>query len=78
MLVSSIAQKDFSKKTISLLAEKGVNIINTVAVPAFDGDVYFSGVAYTLEFNGLSFMRTHHQILCMAVSSWNPNDEGAI
>lgn len=67
-----IAQKDFSKKTLAGLAKKGVNIIGVVAVPSFEGDVYFSGTAYQLEFNGTGFIRSHSQILVMAASSWNP------
>jgi len=74
---ASNAQKDFNKSTLSALAKKGVQVVSAQAVPAFEGDVYFSGVAYTLVANGTtSFVRTHSQILVMAKSSWMPNQEG--
>jgi len=72
MASSQIATKDFSAKTLSLLSKKGISVVGATAVPAFDGDVYFSGTAYTLSFAGTSFMRTHSQILVMASSSWMP------
>lgn len=72
MLGSSVAQKDFSKKTLAGLSKKGVSVVGVVAVPAFEGDKYFSGTAYQLEFNGTGFIRSHSQVLVMAVSSWNP------
>jgi hypothetical protein len=72
---ATIASKDFSSKTINALAKKGVEIVRTKAVPAFEGDQYFSGVAYMLSFNGSGFLRTHSQVLVMANSSWNPQDD---
>jgi len=76
--MTSIAQKDFSPKTLSLLAKKGVCIVSVMAVPAFEGDKYFSGTAYSLSYNGQSFIRRHSQILTMAVSSWHPSNEGSL
>ena len=61
---------DFSKKTLSSLAGKGVTVIGSVAVPAFEGDKYFTGVAYQLNNNGQMIVRFHHQVLAMANSSW--------
>ena len=70
--MNQIAAKDFSHKTISQLERKQIEIIGTQAVPAFDGDKYFSGVAYHLSYNGTGFMRTHAQVIVLAQSSWNP------
>lgn len=67
--------KDFNKKTLANLSKKGISVISSQAVPAFDGDVYFSGVAYTLVYNECSFIRTHSQVLVIAVSSWNPETD---
>lgn len=64
--------KDFSTKTKRQLAVKGINIIGTQAIPAYEGDVYFNSVAYSLEYNGKAFMRTHSQVIVLAASSWNP------
>jgi hypothetical protein len=64
--------KDFSKKTLSQLESKSILIVGTQAVPAFEGDKYFSGVAYQLCYNNKSFLRTHSQIIVLAQSSWNP------
>ena len=68
------ASNHFSVKTINALLKKGVSIIRPIAVPAFEGDQYFSGTAYELDANGQSIIRTHSQIRTMAVSSWMPDD----
>jgi len=67
--------KDFSKKTLSLLSKKGISIIGTQAVPDFDGDRYFSGVAYKLVYDGTMFLRTFQQVQVLAASSWNPETD---
>jgi hypothetical protein len=51
--------KDFSKKTLSQLANKGISILGSTAIPAFEGDKYFSGVAYQLAYNGTGFIRNY-------------------
>ena len=66
---------DFSKKTLSNLSKKGISVLGSVAVPAFEGDVYFSGTAYSLVWNEMGFIRTHSQILGMAASSWIPETD---
>lgn len=71
---ATIASKDFSKKTINALTKKGVSIEGVQAIPAFDGDTFFSGVAYLLSANGAGFIRTHSQVVVMANSSWNPDN----
>lgn len=68
-------EKHFSKKVLALLAKKGVSVIGAQAVPAFEGDRYFTGTAYQLVFNGASFMRTYSQVETMAVSSWQPETD---
>lgn len=64
--------KDFSARTRSLLSSKGISVVGTQAVPAWDGDTCFSGVAYMLSYNGQGFLRTHSQVVCLAQSSWSP------
>jgi hypothetical protein len=67
--------KDFSKKTQKQLNDKHITIIGTQAIPGFEGDSFFSGVAYMLEYNGKGFMRTHSQVIVLAQSSWNPDTD---
>ena len=64
--------KDFSKKTLAQLSRKNISIAGSVAVPAFEGDKYFSDVAYNLVWNGKGFIRTYSQVIVLAASSWNP------
>lgn len=66
--------KDFSKKTLNALARKRIQISGSTSVPGFEGDKYFSGVAYNLVWNGIGFIRTHSQVITLALSSWNPED----
>jgi hypothetical protein len=72
----NVAAKDFNKKTLDLLSKKGVNVISCQAIPAFEGDKYFTGTAYMLDYNGHGFSRTHAQVLIMANSSWTPEVDG--
>jgi len=67
--------KDFSKKTLSQLSKKGISIVGQQAIPGFEGDKYFSGVAYNLAYNDTGFMRTHDQVIVLAASSWNPETD---
>lgn len=64
--------KDFGKKTLALLSRKGISIVGSQAIPGFEGDRYFSGVAYNLCWNGKGFLRTHSQVIVLAKSSWDP------
>lgn len=64
--------KDFSKKTLKQLANKGITITELQAIPGFDGDKHFTDTGYKLAYKETSFMRTHSQILVLAASSWNP------
>lgn len=66
---------DFSKKTLSQLANKGISISGTQAIPGFNGDQYFSGTAYQLVWNEIGFMRTYSQVIVLAASSWNPTTD---
>jgi hypothetical protein len=66
---------DFSKKTIRQLSAKGISVVGKQAIPAFEGDKYFSGVAYELVYKGTMFIRTFQQVLCNAASSWNPETD---
>jgi hypothetical protein len=65
---------DFSKKVRTALAKKGIEIVGSVAVPAFEGDVYFSGIAYQLVWNETSFLRDYEQVNILALSSWCPKE----
>lgn len=58
--------KDFSKNTVNKLAKKGITIIGSQAVPAYEGDKYFTGVAYQLSFGGNSYLRTFSQVIEIA------------
>lgn len=60
----------FSKKTLAALSRKGVEVVGMQAIPAFEGDVYFSGTAYILNAKGTQLVRTHSQVLVMSTSSW--------
>lgn len=67
-----IGHRDFDKKTILTLSKKGVEIVGTQAVAAFDGDRYFSERAYKIVIGGdTGAIRTHAQLRVMASSSWN-------
>ena len=58
--------RDFSAKTIRALRIKGIRVIGTQAVPDFEGDRYFSGVAYRLDDNGAHRVRSHAEVLRLA------------
>jgi len=64
--------KDFSAKILRQLAAKGISISGSVAIPAFKGDKYFTGMAYQLVWDGKGFIRDHSQVTTLANSSWNP------
>lgn len=67
--------RDFSKATLNALLKKGVRIAGRQAIPAFEGDAYFTGSAYQLVTkSGCSMLREHSQILVMAKSSWMPEE----
>lgn len=67
--------KDFSKKTLAILSKKGISIIGTQSVPAFEGDNYFSGTAYKLLYKETQFMRLYFQVITLASSSWDPETD---
>lgn len=64
--------KDFSKKVNAALSSKGISVVGATAVPAFEGDKYFTGIAYTLVWNGISFLRSYQDVQVLALSSWDP------
>lgn len=72
LVMGNLSCNDFSKKVLAALSKKGISIVSSVAVPAFDGDVYFQGVAYNLVWNGTGFIRTYSQVNTLAISSWCP------
>jgi len=47
-------RRDFNSATIKALRSQGIEVIGRVAAPDFEGDVYFSGLAYQLDDNGTS------------------------
>lgn len=57
---------DFSASTRRALLSKGIAIVGTQAVPAFDGDRYFSGRAYMLAINGCGCLRSFREVLTLA------------
>lgn len=61
-----MGKRDFSKKTLRSLAKRGIEIVGSVAVPAFEGDSYFSGVAYQLVQNDCLFIRSFMDVLALA------------
>lgn len=63
---------NFSKKTLSNLTKKNIQILGTQAIPGFEEDKFFSGTAYKLSYNGIGFIRTHSQVIVLASSYWNP------
>lgn len=42
-------EKDFSKAERAGLRRQGLTIVGTQAIPAYDGDMYFSGRGYLLS-----------------------------
>ncbi len=66
MIAIEIATRNFSKQTIKSLSAKGIRVIGSQASPAFDGDVYFSGVSFNLDDNGTHIVRTHTEVLALA------------
>lgn len=58
--------RDFSAVTRRALLRKGIRIVGAQAVPAFDGDRYFSGVAYMLDINGCGCLRRFSEVLELA------------
>ena len=62
-----MGKRDFSRKTLRALAKKDIEIVGSVAVPAFEGDPYFSGVAYQLvQDDECSFIRSFADVLALA------------
>lgn len=72
--MGNLIYKDFSKKVLASLAKKGISIVGSQAVPAFEGDVYFQDVAYMLVWNETQFLRTYSQVNSLALSSWCPKE----
>lgn len=58
--------RDFSRKTLNGLTRKGIAVIGAQAVPAFQGDVYFSGVAYAISDNGTHRLLSHGAVIALA------------
>lgn len=58
--------RDFSKKTLSALSKKGIAVVGAQAIPAFEGDQYFTGTGYKLVRDGCLYVRTFQQVLAIA------------
>lgn len=58
--------KDFSVIERRSLLAHGIRIVGATAIPAFDGDVYFSGRAYMLDIGGCSCLRSYAEVRAMA------------
>jgi hypothetical protein len=69
-----VGKNDFSKKVLALLAKKGIEVVSSTAVPAFEGDKYFTGTAYVLVWNETQFLRDYRQVETLAKSSWCPKE----
>lgn len=59
--------RDFSKKTLNALAARGITVIGSQAAPAYDGDETFSGRVYQIVEDGCAKMRSHAQVMEMAL-----------
>lgn len=66
--MSAIGKRDFSVAVNRQLAARGFVIVGIQAVPAYEGDVYFSGTAYRLIDTSAdgSFVRTYAQVKSLA------------
>jgi hypothetical protein len=58
--------RNFSSKTLKGLTRKGIAVIGSQAVPAFQGDVYFSDVAYAISDNGTHRLLRHGEIIALS------------
>lgn len=58
--------QDFSAAERRALLRKGIAIVGSQAVPAFDGDRYFSGRAYMLDIEGKGCLRSYREVLALA------------
>ena len=72
LIMGNLSCNDFSKKVLASLSKKGISIVSSIAVPSFEGDKYFQGVAYNLVWNDTGFVRTYSQVNTLALSSWCP------
>ena len=62
---SSIASRDFSQKTLSALARKGVTLLGITAIPDMSSDMPFTNAdrGYTVSDNGCGRVWTFTQVL---------------
>lgn len=58
--------RDFSAATRKALAVRNIAIVGAQAVPAFEGDAYFSGTAYMLSIAGVGCLRSFYEVLALA------------
>lgn len=61
--------KDFSAAERRALLARGIRIVSTTAVPAFDGDLYFSGRAYMLDIGGCGCLRSYMEVCAIAAGA---------
>jgi hypothetical protein len=66
----AIASKDFSRKTLSQLARKGIAVTGAAFAPGPDGSFANGERVYILVIDGCQYIRTHAQVLVCAASSW--------
>ena len=62
----SIPASHFSAKVRKSLLKRGVVLMGLQAVPAFEGDRYFSQTAYVLSDNGMGCVRSFADVLRLA------------
>lgn len=65
-LAAQIAQKDFSRKTLAGLGEKGISVIGATFVPGPSGSYLDGERAYSLDDNGTHRLRAFLEVLTLA------------
>lgn len=61
--------KDFSAAERRALLKRGIRIVGSTAVPAFEGDRYFSGRAYMLDIEGKGCLRGYMEVCAIAAGA---------
>lgn len=64
--INLAAERGLSVSALQDLDARGIRVIGQQAVPAFDGDRYFTGSAYVLDDNGTQRVLRLHEVLALA------------
>jgi hypothetical protein len=56
----------FSRTIVRQLARKGIIISGGQAAPAFDGDIFFTAIAYGLVKDDCRFLRSYSEVVAIA------------